>query len=454
MLRFYFAFLMAKLAHFTLKLLKRPATYFPGELAIKICPKFLKYIGKPNTIIMITGTNGKTTCTNMIIDCLQLAGKKVLCNREGSNIAAGIATAFVNGVNLLNKSQYEYGAIELDERSSIRVLPYAKPDYLLCTNLFRDSMLRNANPEFIFNQVNNNLPKETKLVLNGDDLISSELGSTNSKKYFSISKQDSDTDKCENIINDMQICPKCQSILKYNYVKYHHIGNAYCPSCGFKSPASNYVVTKIDYDNNKINVEYDNKVHTFNMLTDSMFNIYNQIAVIALLKEINVEDKYISELFNKSNITETRYKKEIVDGYSITTHLAKGQNPIACSCIFDYLKKEKHDKEIIMFLYDVHDAKTGSEIMDWVYDADFEFLNSDNIKKIIIAGPRDLDFYNRLLIAGIPSERLVIAPSVLESSNYLSMNKNNEIFILHDIYTAKLAWQLKDNIVARIREGK
>ena len=59
--KFYTAMFLAKCANKSLKLLRRNASYFPGNLALKICPNFLEQIDKPPVIIGVTGTNGKTT---------------------------------------------------------------------------------------------------------------------------------------------------------------------------------------------------------------------------------------------------------------------------------------------------------------------------------------------------------------------------------------------------------
>ena len=67
-LRFLIALWVAKLSIVALKITGHNGTNFPGVIAIKICPQFLRYIGKPKRIIAITGTNGKTTVTNMMID--------------------------------------------------------------------------------------------------------------------------------------------------------------------------------------------------------------------------------------------------------------------------------------------------------------------------------------------------------------------------------------------------
>ena len=94
-LRFLLALWLAKLSVPALKITRHNGTDFPGSLALKLCPDFLRYVGKPGTIIAVTGTNGKTTVSNLLTDILEADGKKVLSNRSGSNITSGISTALI-----------------------------------------------------------------------------------------------------------------------------------------------------------------------------------------------------------------------------------------------------------------------------------------------------------------------------------------------------------------------
>ena len=105
-----------------------------------MCPDFLKQIAKPEKIVAVTGTDGKTTTTNLIIDALENSGEVVLNNKLGSNIAWGIASTFISGTSFNNKTNYKIAVLEVDERSAKKVYPYVKPTYLICTNLFRDSI--------------------------------------------------------------------------------------------------------------------------------------------------------------------------------------------------------------------------------------------------------------------------------------------------------------------------
>ena len=90
-LRFFFALWMAKLSIPALKITRHNGTDFPGSLAVKLCPDFLKYIGRPDTIVAVTGTNGKTTVANMLGDVLTAEGNR--CSATGQAATSFPASA-------------------------------------------------------------------------------------------------------------------------------------------------------------------------------------------------------------------------------------------------------------------------------------------------------------------------------------------------------------------------
>ncbi len=451
-LRFLSALFLSKTAMFTQKLFGMNASYFPGKLAIKLCPDFLGRIDKPETIISVTGTNGKTTVCNMIIDALTENGYDVLNNRAGSNINAGIASALISGSTLGGKARQRVAVFEIDERSSRLIYPYVRPTYAVCTNLFRDSIHRNAHPEFIFRIISESLPKESHLILNADDLISAGLAPENARTYFSIAPMNTDLPESINIINDMRICPKCHHTLKYQYVRYHHIGNTRCPSCGFASPKSGYIAEP-DFDSKKLLIHHGAEEEHYPLITNSIFNTYNQITAITLLREFGLSEEQVRLAFSKLNIVESRYSSETVNGVEVITHMAKGQNPIACSCVFDYVRKEPGQKEIILMLDDVFDRIASSEIMTWIYDADFEFLNDTSISHIIISGVRCEDYKLRLLLAGVPEQKLVCVTKEIDAPDYLKLSGTDKVFILHELYAADEAMKVRDKTAARLQHS-
>ena len=196
-LRFLFALWMAKLSIPALKITHHNGTDFPGSLAVRLCPDFLRYVGKPKTIVAVTGTNGKTTVSNMLNDILEAGGRRVLNNRAGSNIVSGVSTAFIRNCDLLGRvKKCDMAVLEVDERSAPRIYPYVKPDYIVVTNLFRDSIMRNAHPGYIADILTRSFPKSSKLILNADDLISCSVAPENPRVYFGIDRLPTDVTAC------------------------------------------------------------------------------------------------------------------------------------------------------------------------------------------------------------------------------------------------------------------
>lgn len=314
--RFYVAMFFAKCANISLRLLRRNASYFPGNLALKICPNFLAQVEKPEVIIGVTGTNGKTTVSNMINDVLIDNGYKVINNRYGSNMNTGIAASFVANNTITGKNKKDIAVFEMDERSTIHIFKYITPTYLVCNNLSRDSMKRNANTSFISEIISNAIPRSTVVITNGDDPICVNLASENEKIYYGIEKLDTDTEKCENIVQDMVLCPKCGSKLEYEYYRYHHVGKMHCPNCEFKTPDKNYEIKEIDYDNQQIVIKNNSNQYEFRytMVSDGIINIYNMLSAITTLKHIGLSDGRINESLKKIKIVDTRFMIDEVEG--------------------------------------------------------------------------------------------------------------------------------------------
>lgn len=445
-LRYFIALWASKSAYLALRLLKRNATMFPGYLALKICPDYLAQTKKSPNVLCVTGTNGKTTTTNMVADILSESGYKVVSNRYGSNINTGVATALTHSVNVFGKPKIDVLALEVDERFSRLILPFIKPDYLVVTNLFRDSIKRNAHPEYIFSILDTYVPKTTKLILNADCLQSSQLLKDNERVYFSIDRLPTDVTECVNLINDFSFCPKCNEKLKFNFLRYHHIGNAYCPNCDFKSYDAKYHLTNIDYENQSITVSIDGKEDTYPMVNRALYNIYNELAAISLMNEFNVDTEKVKDYLRKISVTQTRYKEGKVGNTSIIRTMAKGQNSVSCSRTLDFVGHEEGEKSVFIMIDDLFERKDSSEFIGWIYDADFEFLNTPEMKQVILAGPRCFDYKLRLLIAGLPEGKILCEEDEFKAIKLIDKNVS-KFYLLHDTSTYDLACEVEEKII-------
>lgn len=443
-LPFFFSLFLSKLSVLALRLIGRGATNLPGGIAIFLCKDFLGRIPRPKTIIGITGTNGKTTVANMVEDVLSRCGYDFVCNRTGSNVDTGVASALIANCSWLGRPKKDLAVFELDERSANLTMSYIKPDLMLVTNIFRDSYKRNAHPEFIVDILNRYMPDGARLVLNADDLMCASLKPANPRTYFSIAPQPDEPAPSENIVQDVRACPACGALLSWEHRRYHHIGRAVCPQCGFRSPEGGCRALEVGPES--MLVEAGGRRVRFPLGNHSMINVYNSLSAIALLTAFGLEPEKIAAAMEHTGISATRYLEEEVNGRKVILHLAKGQNPVACSRAFQNIRDYPGKKAAVLFLDDYFDAQHTVENISWLYDADFEFLSDDSVTQVVAAGARHWDVYLRLLMAGAKEERLRHMPETEKAAQALSLGEAEAVFILYDVYTIGLANRVKEQI--------
>jgi UDP-N-acetylmuramyl tripeptide synthase len=173
---FYVALLFGKLAKFATKLRKTGGSAFPGLVAEKIYPPLLKEILAGTPVILITGTNGKTTTTKIVTELLEGFGKTVFTNSTGSNFPRGILSELLNLKNVRDFN-YNFAVLELDEAWAARFVEKVQPDYSLLLNVFRDQLDR-------FGEINTTarylkevaLATKKKVVSNANDKMVRSLG--------------------------------------------------------------------------------------------------------------------------------------------------------------------------------------------------------------------------------------------------------------------------------------
>ena len=430
-LRFFCALLIAKLSIIALKITRHNGTNFPGIVAIKICPDFLKYIELPDKIIGVTGTNGTTTCSNLLNDSLTVLGERVLNNSAGSNTITGITTSLIKSVNLIGKQKFGTAIFEIDELSSRRIFPFVHVDYLVVTNLSRDSIMRNAHPDYIKSVLEAHIDKSTRLILNADDLISSQMCRGNERVFFGIDALRSDKCNCTNLIDDCPICPVCNSKLKYSRNRYSNIGRAYCPNCDFKSPEADYLATNVNIKDMTMNIVLEGQNCKFKLFNNGTFNIYNELTLITVLSELRYSLDEIKAAVSRVGITKERLNEFEAGGIKLSSVLCKDRNAYASSRVFEYIEAQPGDKELLLFNNNFQDDATWSENMCWLYDADFELLADDRIKTIVTTGSRGLDFKLRLLTAGIPEEKIKYVSDAIDCINELKFIEGETIYLLY-----------------------
>ncbi len=449
-IRFLFAMLAGKLSLLILKLLRRTASYTPGYIALKLCPDFLGELQMPKTVICVTGTNGKTTTSNLLADLLRDCGYTVTNNSAGSNVQAGVATALLADSDISGRPKNEIAVLEVDERSSIKVYSYISPDYLICNNIMRDSLKRNAHTDFIVYIINKALSPNTKVILNADDLICCSVAENNEHRvYFGLDANKPETWN-ETAPRDIYYCPICGNKLEAEYIRFNHIGRFKCTGCDYASPERDYVVTDIDSTNDVFSILHKGASYQFKLVNDNVVNVYNCCGAIALLHEFGLAFDKIAEAFMKQKIVKTRYDSLTAGKLNITMQLAKGQNPIACARAYSYVAKCPGDKKSLLIMVDDKSDNNGnSESVCWIYDCDYSALNDPSIAEIIFSGPRCKDQKLRAMIAGVDPAKIKTDNTFCGGVSLVDTENYRDIFVLYDPYLLAEAEYTKRELIRK-----
>ena len=115
----------------------------PGLIVEKLYPKFLNKVltGLPGGVVLVSGTNGKTTTTKIIVDLLRADGYQVFTNRSGSNYTRGVISAALPQMRR-GKLPVDIAVLELDEAYATQFVDQVKPRYAVLLNVLRDQLDR------------------------------------------------------------------------------------------------------------------------------------------------------------------------------------------------------------------------------------------------------------------------------------------------------------------------
>lgn len=420
-----------------MRLLHFNATYMPGRVALMLCPSIIADIGKPDQVVVVTGTNGKTTTSNLLAQALTRLGRRVLNNGLGSNTNAGIAAALISGVSLTGRPTYPLAVFEVDERSARLVLPGLKPTYLVCTNLTRDSIARNAHAEYIAWLLSSAIPDDTTLVLNADDLICAGLGKPDAPRvFFGVARQPGDGNTPSGSAIDLLACPQCGATLAWDFWRYNHIGQAHCPTCRFASPSPDYAVTQVDQATQRVTFDAAGQVINAHLLNDNIVNFYNQAAVVAVLDKLGVTPQQIATVFDHLAPPTSRFTLSQAGGVTIVRHLVKGSVAVACSRTFQYIMAMPGTKALVMNIDDMDDVRADCQNNCWLYETDYEYLNDPSLKQVVVGGVRCHDHALRLRLAGIDPSLIVTTTSERETADLVNLDGIERVFNLHSLHNS------------------
>ncbi len=221
-------------------------TTLPGLLLNRLRPQATAEMAAaiPDGVILLSGTNGKTTTARLIRAALDSSGARVVANTAGSNLERGVATA------LLHADSADIALFEVDEAALGALVAQTRPRVVVLMNLFRDQLDRYGELEHLaqsWRAVVAELDPDTTLVYNADDPAVAEIG-VGHPNSVSYGIEDPDVGReHRSHAADNTDCRRCDAPLQYRLVTIGHLGRWECPSCGLTRPQPDVRATNVEF---------------------------------------------------------------------------------------------------------------------------------------------------------------------------------------------------------------
>ena len=385
--------------------LKRQGGVLPGRIAMKINPELLSDLaGLVDRSVVITGTNGKTTTSNLIADAVAASGATVVCNRAGNNMEPGVVGALLEARSGLKRagSGKRVGVFECDELYTVRVLPKLKPTYFVLLNLFRDQLDRYGEIDHTQDVIAHalELSPTTMLIYNADDPLCASIAARvpNASIAFGI---DGATNTESDRISESRFCSQCHAPLEYDYVQYGQLGAYRCPSCGWARPALVRRVTGVELgcDGYGFDLVFgaEPNAAAAHIITryNGLYMVYNVAAAFFAAHELGVDAAHLQPTLDAYVPAGGRMGRWNIAGRTVEANLAK--NPVG----FDRQIQSIKTAGGRLCAFFLNDNSADGHDVSWIYDVDFERI-ADNPGLVAFAGgARAHDMQVRLKYAGI-----------------------------------------------------
>ena len=347
---------------------------WPGHIALKGNPNFINdiLVNSQTKVIIVAGTNGKTTTSGLIRAGLEKNGKSVIQNDSGANLLNGVASTIILNANRNGKLTQDYAIFEVDENALPQVVQQIKPSYLVLLNLFRDQLDRYGEINAIAEKWKGavlELDDKTKIVLNADDPLIAYMGMELKHPTLFFGVDNEKTNTHDSGAADSVSCPHCGKRLTFEKIVFSHLGKWKCTACGLIQPKKQ--ISEFPY-----------------YPLAGVYNKYNTHAASVVLKDLGINERQIINAFETFVPAFGRQEKITYEGKNVQLFLSK--NPTSFNQSFATIKNLKASTVLLILNDRIPDGRDVS----WIWDTDLSGLIEFN--HIFVAGDRVYDMALRL----------------------------------------------------------
>jgi UDP-N-acetylmuramyl tripeptide synthase len=333
-----------------------------GVLGLRVEPELLRLLAVDREVVLVTGTNGKTTTTRLITAALAALGQEVASNAFGANMAAGLASA------LGRAPEAPYAVLETDERYLPAVIEATAPRIVTLLNLSRDQMDRAAEIWLIARRWREALAaaEDCLVIANADDpLIAWAAGAAPHVTWVAAGQRWHEDSWC---------CPECGSHLRRDDLGWR------CHECAFARPPTPWVL-----DEESV-IDGSGQAYELNLALPGRANRSNAVMALAVADFFGISVEQALPLLRQVSSVAGRYT--LVQRGDCQVRLLLAKNPAGWLEAFDVLTRGT-SPVLLSVNAQIPDGKDTS----WLWDVDYRLLRG---RPVLVSGERRLDLAVRL----------------------------------------------------------
>jgi len=400
------AILAGRLSTLASRSLRRSATSLPGLVGLKIQPRLIEaQRQKLGQVIIVTGTNGKTTTARFIGRILEENRQAYVHNQSGSNLVRGIASSLI--ARFPAGHAQPWGLFEVDEATMPAACAALRPDLVIVTNLFRDQLDRYGEllktAEFVAEGLAH-LGSQATAILNADDPLVASLGRglKANVRYYGI--EDTTVAKPD-LPHAADVLASAESgeLLSYDAVYVGHLGHYVSADGDIVRPTPDVAATKVKLDGttgSQTTITANGKELQVHLAIPGLYNVYNALAAASVGLSLPFQTESIAKALESTVAAFGRVEQIKVGEKHVALYLIK--NPTGANEIIDTLALEPERKHVLIGIND--NFADGTDV-SWLWDADFEGLR-EQADRISVTGTRGADMAVRLKYAGWPEREI------------------------------------------------
>lgn len=355
-------------------------TAISGKVMEKLSPNMITKLTShlKEGVIVVTGTNGKTTTTKMIVELLEKQGLRVFTNRSGSNFNRGVLSAMADKADKQGRLDFDIAVLEFDEAHFKHFAVKVSPRLTVVTNLFRDQLDRYGEVSTTAAHIATGLQYSQSALLYGGDKEVVELKKALSKEatinYYGVKAA-----LRKQLPNDDELHGKSKPSATPRVKKIVNL--------------ESFKVAK-----GKATAEFKlgTKKHKSDMKIRGVYNALNAAAALGAVKEILPDTKDKDLVKHLEEILPAFGRGEVLTVKNKSIVLGLVKNPAGFNQNLKTLITDSTKQVLIA----VNDNFADGRDVSWYWDVDVKALKKFN-GKIYISGVRAYDMALRLKYADI-----------------------------------------------------